>query len=199
MRRLDLERQLHAADVALAGLQETRARESGVREGVHFRMLAASADPSGVGGVELWVHKAVPVEKFFVASASSSFTVVRFVAWALPLCVVVLHAPTGAAAPEEVEAWWANLRGEILKARGSSHVIVLADANAKLGSVCSPFVGDAHADEENLAGRCFHELLADISCFAPHDLLGGDFEGTCRRVAPPRVEKMAPARCCCPS
>ena len=60
-RRLDLERQFHLADVAVAGLQETRARESGVRDGLHFRMLAAAASSAGVGSMTSHLCVGMPV------------------------------------------------------------------------------------------------------------------------------------------
>ena len=46
-------------------------------------------------------------------------------------------------------------------------MFILADSNAKLGSVQSPFVGGHQADQESLAGELLHELLADMDLAVP--------------------------------
>ena len=51
--------------------------------------------------------------------------------------------------------------------RNPMPLVVLADCNGKLGSVCSAAVGGHQASEETDNGGKFHELLQDHALFVP--------------------------------
>lgn len=51
--------QLHAADIAIAGLQETRCLHSQLVRQDHFLRVTSAAD-NGHGGVELWLNTLQP-------------------------------------------------------------------------------------------------------------------------------------------
>ena len=85
------------------------------------------------------------------------------VASAAPRChMVVAQAPSACegteAALQEVRDFWREV-GAVLAKQGASQVLLMADANAEMGSMVSDVVGDVHAAQETPAGDIFHTWL----------------------------------------
>lgn len=103
-------------------------------------------------------------------------------------CGIVLlvsaHAPNAAAPPDEVERWWVALATRIRAARGTLlPTFVGIDANARLGSIVSPMVGAAGAQQQDAAGDHLHAFALELDLCAPAALQGSPPHGTWRSNA----------------
>ena len=56
-------------------------------------------------------------------------------------------------------------------------MVLLADANAQLGSAVSEAVGPVNASVEDPPGRCLHEMLVDRGLFAPCTFIAEQGDG----------------------
>ena len=82
------------------------------------------------------------------------------------LCLlIVAHAP--ALSYAAATSFWTQLSNDIPFANRSWPLIAFVDASARIGSIVSLSVGAHRAEEENLAGECFHTWLHARSLFLP--------------------------------
>ena len=103
---------------------------------------------------ELWYDDAVTVVGTSCRHLAANVLTPR-----LKLHLQVIHAPSvGTYTVSEVRHFWSQRVSEVVGRPAGSDFILLCDANARLGSVASPHVGDKHADDENDAGLLFHEF-----------------------------------------
>lgn len=95
--------------------------------------------------------------------------VVRLAKDALRLVILVAHAP---ACPTflEAQAFWNALSQAIPASLRSWSTIAFLDANARVGSQTSDCIGSFGAEEENLAGECFHAWLVDRAMMVPQTM-----------------------------
>ena len=170
--------QFHALGFHVIGLQETRSRQEGHVQMDHFHVLSAPASQRGVGGIQLWVHRNIrdgdfhlPIEPHHlrILHATAQRLVVRLACGDLRVIFVVLHAPTEAD-DSVLQKFWSATSAAIPKQYRSWRLFVLADANSRVGSVCSNAVGDWHAETENLKGQYFHQWLQEHSALLATDM-----------------------------
>ena len=206
-RRIFLEDQFHQRGLHIVGLQETRSREAHKRLGRRYLSVVSAADPRGGAGVEIWLHgKLGLVEKSVVClHAEPRIFVVTFDLLCGPIMVVCAHAPCAPpASPEQqVREWWSRfipLVGKFLP-RGAA-LITLIDANATMGSVTSPFVGDCEPEQLLLTGGFLHDYFVTADQAAPSTFSGGGptwrsvCSGRMRRIdIRPRPARLATGRC----
>ncbi len=143
-------------------------RRNQVRKGRGITRIAAAADAGGCGGVELWINSELQIdpESIFVLHASPKLLVLTLV-WQTQLtCFAVMHGLDAAYGAEAVPLWWASATLRQLRPAGCP-LFILADTNAKVGSVQTPFVGGHQADQETTAGELLHELLAELDFAIP--------------------------------
>ena len=168
-----LQCELHRHGVTIAGIQETRVHTAGTRLGEHYTVIDAPCTAAGQNGVSLWLARDIPISAPGsppVVIAKNDVTVAYHDPRALLVEVrkgrfrsyfLVLHAPnSGTASDDEIDTWWGAL-AQLVLARVPPEVamFVLADANARLGSVVSPQVGTWRAEVENHAGAAFRAFL----------------------------------------
>ena len=73
--------------------------------------------------------------------------------------------------------WWWQLEARIAQARRAGELLLLlVDANGRVGSATSPFIGDAHPETENANGGRLHAALAAIDMCAPATFLDTGLE-----------------------
>eukprot|EP00435_Cladocopium_sp_Y103_P071422 s996_g37.t1 len=171
----ELAAQFLTADLHLVGLQETRARFSGHRHTDAFHVLSAAATARGQGGVQLWVRKRltcgthtidVDIHDLKILHATSRRLLVRFAHPSVRLLVFVLHAPSDD--DEDVlQAYWDATSSTIPAAYRTWNLVVLADANSRVGSVTSSAIQDFAPEEENGKGALFHSWLLHHHLFLP--------------------------------
>ena len=175
-----IKRQLAHLGVLMLGLQETRLANTEILPDKHFTMLHSAAEPNGHHGVALWISKQVAYatvcgkplrvlpEHLTVTGRSSRHLLVQINAPFLTWTVLVAHAPSEPpAAPGAAAAFWNACTHGLSRRPKNSDVVVLADANAWLGSLPSPQVSDLDPEAENLAGTSFHQFLADHDLWVP--------------------------------
>jgi len=81
--------------------------------------------------------------------------------------VLVFHALHSNFDDDILSSWWAMMTEVLQKhRRGSAKLILLGDANAKLGSVQSPWVGRWKPVQQSLGGTLFHQLMRAHNVFA---------------------------------
>ena len=159
----------------LIGVQETRSQMQGHCAHLGYHILSAPATSKGVGGVQLWVRQ-------YWCTSSGSITLthehLRIVAWTsqtlvvrlwrdeLKMIIVVAHAPN-CPTFDQATGFWDELTASIPTALRSWPLIALVDANARVGSFVSAAVGSFGAEDENVAGECFHRWLHEQELFLP--------------------------------
>ncbi len=78
------------------------------------------------------------------------------------MCFAAFHGQDVAFGVDAAAEWWAQTAATPRQRMPPEcPIFLLADANAKLGSVPSPFVGEHQADPQSAAGELLHELLAE--------------------------------------
>ncbi|CAE7762507.1 unnamed protein product [Symbiodinium microadriaticum] len=163
-----LARTLEAKDVALAGLQECRTPQATMTCGA-YRRLSSGCDASSCFGVELWLHHRSPIDadSAVVLHAEPTCLIVGASFLGTPVRILVGHAPHRVH-PEPVRrAWWSQVSNLCRVFAGAVPWIMLLDANARVGSEVTDFVGGWQADEQDLNGELFHGLLSYLSCWLP--------------------------------
>ncbi len=95
--------------------------------------------------------------------SSHSLLVVRLRLQDLDGLVLVEQAPTAVAPQEELSAWWNKLDTMVQAQRDHGEVcFALLDANARVGSVTSPFIGDLGLEGETTSGMLLHQVFASL-------------------------------------
>ena len=167
-RRVDLADQLHQAGISIVGIQETRCRGQVTGSCRGF----GAADKAGCGGVELWTRQDIMgyPRSFHVLVAEPRFLLVKGHR-SIQFCVC--HGPDSTRDQAEIQAWWRRSAALIWSAcLVSLPLVVLCDANARVGSVASLAVGDQAPDWEDTAGAEFHALLREWDLCLPATLPG---------------------------
>ena len=179
-RKAVLKSSLEEVSPHIVGLQETRLPEASTRIDDEYHIFTSPANEKGSGGCALWLSKHRPyaqqegVELKFsrdqvtVVSASSRHLAASILTPRLHLFVIVAHAPSFPSVSYEVlQTFWQERTREAAKRPEGCQLVVLADANARLGCTASEYVGDHHGEQELVAGHLFHLFLAQNDIFAP--------------------------------
>ena len=168
-----LQQQFHARQLTFVGLQETRVPASALYDSGPYVVLSASADEMGQGGVSLWVNSSLPYATdeqgqglFFsrkncvALHAEPRRLFVKVCAPGISALVCVWHAPHSMRPSEEREAWWHDSE-RLVRAliKPDDDLVLLVDANARVGSVVSSAVGPCGAERESHNGILFREFL----------------------------------------
>ena len=183
-RRQQLEATFDGHLVDVIGVQEARGRSSAQRQGEHFCSVATAATPGGDYGLELWVRKAFcpgGCAAFHVLIAEPRRLLAQVGTAMGQLAFLVLHAPSvvepsarsAGCSEQEVAAWWLDTASKVAAQQLAVPLVCLADANARVGSVCSSAIGPVDVHVENASGTSFHEFLLDLGLFAPSTFHGG--------------------------
>ena len=180
-----LKNQFLEEGILLIGLQETRLQDTATLPDNHFVMLHASADDRGHFGVALWANTTVPYarkgerrwclskEHFTVVACQPRLLVVTVRAPFLSWVVVVAHAPSEPPAPPgTAAAFWLACKKVLNRCPQQSDIILLADANARVGSLVSDSIGEHDAEEESGTASAFHQFLAEFSIQLPSTFPG---------------------------
>ena len=165
-----LDQQFADAGVHLAGIQEAREQGNWEHDEEHFVRYSSGATTDGQGGTQLWVAKSLKVKRVEVEPVSSRILGATVtLSSGLRLAVVVAHGPIEADAETNKHRFWDQLQVCLEKLRHRSPKalpVVLADFNARVGSVEAPCLGIHGAETENENGAllrhflCANELVA---------------------------------------
>ena len=163
------------ARLHVVGLQETRLRFSSFIEGSSFFEFHAAA-ANGDGGVSLLFSRTAPYgfmqgkplrfakHHLRCLHSDSHCICVCVRAPFLAVTVVAAHGPHSGHSNAAIRQWWAAL--EAMLPRGHD-LVILADCNARLGSVVSEGVGDHAPAAECPAGTALREFVARRDLWIP--------------------------------
>ncbi|CAE7242238.1 unnamed protein product, partial [Symbiodinium necroappetens] len=175
-----LKKQLGAKGIWLAGFQETRIPITGTLPDKDYIMLNSGATERGHGGCALWIAREVAFgrsgsqslhiteEQVTVVATSPRHLQVLLEHPRLALTVLVAHAPRVSGQGEEaVISFWNDRYGELQRRPRKADYLILADANAHIGSVTTDVIGSFGAEPENEEGFLFHEFLLRMHAYIP--------------------------------
>ena len=172
--------QFLAQGLFIVGLQETRTSGVGLLDAPgfpYFRFRSGCAD--GLFGAELWFCKArayatlhgidyyLHPKHVTLIDASPRHLFVRLQAPFLNFFVLCAHAPHSQYVPSELDAWWNSLSALVQPYRGAAPLMVLIDANARVGSIQTSHIGGCKSDVESPTGALLHTFLAQAGLWLP--------------------------------
>ncbi|CAE7285274.1 unnamed protein product, partial [Symbiodinium sp. CCMP2456] len=179
-RKALLKQQISELHPLLIGLQETRLPQDSMQADSDYWIYQSGATPTGQLGCALWIAQHVPYahkqgrplyirsSEVYVCGVSPRHLCACIQAEALKLYVIVAHAPSASSVPlAEVKAFWAARAKDLARRPPGHDFLILADANARVGSMTSIHVGDVDPEEENPAGETLHDFLQDIGACLP--------------------------------
>ena len=182
-RRAVLKQSLDEYSPLFVGLQETRLGETATLPDDTYYMFYSGSTPMGVGGCALWVHRNVPYatvgsQKHFLRQEHATVTGlsprhlnVVLIAPFLRLFVMVAHGPSPANHPiEEIIEFWRDRTQDVLSRPQGTEILLLTDANAKVGELTTCAVGPFNAEPENSSGEHFHAFLLEAGLLLPSTL-----------------------------
>ena len=174
--------QLDALGVALAGLQETRSKQSAtVVSATHIR-YTSQQDESGNLGVELWLSRTHPFawrgkepiffqrDDVIVFYTSPRILLARYVHSGLRFFIAVLHAPT--AADPTRDTWWKSLHDRLITTTKGEKIIILGDFNARLQWAVPHRIGDIVWERGPPAPPSLLKLFSALDVWAPSTFEG---------------------------
>ena len=163
------------AGLHVVGLQETRLRSSSFIEGSSFFEFHAAAT-NGDGGVSLLFSRTAPYgfmqgkplrfakHHLRCLHSDSHCICVCVRAPFLAITVVAAHGPHSGHSIAAIRQWWADLEAVL---PCGHDLVILADCNARLGSVVSDGVGDHAPAAECPAGTALREFVARRDLWIP--------------------------------
>ena len=175
-----LKRQLLDRQVWLAGFQETRLHTSATLSDGNFIMLNVAANSAGQYGCALWINKQyvyavagdtkyrITADQVTITSYSERHLQAFLETPCLRLLVLVAHGPRARKSQDpDVQSFWQARTRDILQRPQGADFLLLADANAHVGSIETDSIGQVGAESENWEGECFHSFLCDCAGFLP--------------------------------
>ena len=165
-------RQFDEANITIIGLQESRIRQHRQLVNDNYILLHAPADPQGQGGVVLGLHtkKAYAVNQagkklFFtpddckIIAHSHRYLLAQILTPVLRCVIAVIHAPHSGESHEAIEDFWMRISRHLSARYLHWPVLLLADANCRLGSETSASVGPWAAENATEKSQPFHTFL----------------------------------------
>ena len=161
--------------INLLGVQEASS-PPGARVVDGYIVLSSGSD-KGTLGCELWADTESPyasadgkdycfgMSGFVAIFASPRVLVVHVTARCLQCTAVVAHAPHSGVNAADRDVWWDDLARRLA---GQPDVVLLVDANARLGSSVSRSVGSGgFCQQENVSGNLLHRTLVELDMRVP--------------------------------
>lgn len=154
--------QFKAAKVCIFSLQETRLRRM-CHQLDDYEIFRGDATPQGHFGVLVAISTSIPYghridasgkryplyfnrKDISVIATDERFVLLRLRTPWFRCIIVAAHAPHSGNDVHLIESWWARLSNQIPAHLGSWPIILLADANAKVGSDTCAQIGDHGAE-----------------------------------------------------
>ena len=154
--------QFHDARVCIFALQETRIKRSCANL-AGYMIFRGDATQQGHHGTLIAISTTIPYgtytdarkrkhELFFepqdvsVIVTNARFVMLRLHSQWLHCILIAGHAPHSGYALEEIEHWWTNLGSHIPNSLQDWPVVLLADANAKIGADTCTCIGPHNAE-----------------------------------------------------
>ena len=172
-RRRQLANTFDEWELKAIGLQEARGRAAVIRETGEYLMIAAAATPGGDLGCELWLHRSFckKAADMQVLVSEPRRLLVRAATVCGPLVCAVLHPRTeqllGHTTPADLDDWWTVSTDLYNRYAGSTHLVVLTDANGRVDTELSPAVGQAQPEQEDESGAMLRQCCESLELALP--------------------------------
>ena len=171
--------QAHHLHILILGIQEARSKPGITSSSTHFR-FASGATEAGTHGIEIGFSKILPLaeqadgkkihfqERFFhVQRAEHDRLVVKYESTDAKLVVAALHAPHNGRSLQQRLEWWQTVKSQLSNDRKGLDLIILLDANARLGPMEDGLVGSNSDDAEDANGHQLRQLCHELQVFPP--------------------------------
>ena len=177
-RRDLVKQQLLQMQVLFAGLQETRLPDTATLPDADFHMLHAACTEHGHYGTALWVNKrqaygflegrplTLEMHHLAVVHHEPRAIAVRVQAHCLDLLVAVLHVPHATCETDSAESFWKRIESRLGHLLSTTSVVLLLDANGRLGSEISE-AGSLWPEAESPPGAILHSFMLRYGLCAP--------------------------------
>ena len=166
-----LENSFFEAGYDFVGVQETRIQNDADVKKNRYHVLGSSATEAGTHGAQLWIALRIKAKLIECIPASPRLLLVVVRVRLLSLVVVVAHAPINGDA--DAAQYFADLAVQTRMLRSKfpdAFLAVLADFNARIGSVPSDGIGEHGAEQENLNGEHLRAFLIEHNLAALNTL-----------------------------
>ena len=172
---------LEKEQIGVTGLQETRRKQTKEwQRGSFFGFSSAAA--SGQGGIDIIFNRKTPLawhegQPIFIDAsvctvlfAESQMMAVQLKSDWVSLVFVSAHSPHDGTSVEQKEEFWNSLTKKISGI--VLPVILMIDANAKVGKNTTQGIGDAFAENANTNTPYFQEMLDNLRLWLPSTEMG---------------------------
>ncbi len=164
-RRAWVEKQFADVNIDIIGIQEGRNPDASGRIAGNFAKFTAGTS-TATAGCEVWISTRLrpSLDNCSVAFASSRLIIVKARTSKIHADIVSAHALPNDCDESDRADMWAFFSSTLRKyCDHNIPVYVCIDANARLGAVVSPFVGDLSPEPENSNDTLFHDALRSCS------------------------------------
>ena len=98
--------------IHIAGIQETRLKQTGMTQQEGFWVFHSACTTAGVGGTQIWIQQDEHWQRsaFSILHAEPQILLVLGSLQGQPIVILSAHAPPSTKPVEELEAWWCHLR-----------------------------------------------------------------------------------------
>ena len=144
-----LEHSSNAAGYDVIGVLESRLQGDVVSSGAFYDMYSVGADEHGCCGTQLWVRRSLRARVSAITPRSPRrLTGVLHVAGGA-IAIIVAHSPHEYAPLADKNHFYRNLEAATQGMQRGRQLALLADMNARVGSVTAPSIGECGSEDEN--------------------------------------------------
>eukprot|EP00435_Cladocopium_sp_Y103_P051905 s730_g16.t1 len=183
-RQESLLQQFHDAGVHIFAWQETRLRQMSNRHDERYWLYRSTANEHGQYGILVGLHRTLPVGQIerpgsptqnvylrdtevAVIAASPRFLILRLDNPLLKCVLIAGHAPHTGAGEATIHRWWSDLEQSIPPSYRTWEFVLLADANARIGSEPCNSIGDHQAEECDSRSEGFTNFVRQYGLWIP--------------------------------
>ena len=175
--------QFYDAGVCIFALQETRLQRS-CKDLLGYHIIKGAAAPGGHHGIILAVSTTLPYGHYIdghgnrhalhfsaqdlsIIATDPRFVIVRLHTDWLKCLLIAGHAPHSGHDLTDIEHWWHVLYERIPRAYADWPILLLTDANAKVGSDTCPQIGDSGAEAGGDKALPFTSFIREHGLWLP--------------------------------
>eukprot|EP00435_Cladocopium_sp_Y103_P069281 s65_g33.t1 len=177
-------KQFEDEGIHVFAMQETRLRKTPNSLSSNYLLLASPATESGHYGILMGFHSRAEhgyitrsngqqndvcftMDQLSIVAKNPRVLIVRARTPVLKCLFIAAHAPHTGSTEAEIESWWRQLRCMIPAKYDQWDCVLLADANARVGSFPSESVGSWQCEEDTEKSAYFLEFVHQQSLWLP--------------------------------
>ena len=165
-------------EVRIFGLQETRLRRN-LPKNDDYYIFQTMASSKGNGGILIGISKKMPIfpalgkqgliqeENVKISHGDEELLILRIQSPNMKAMVICGHAPHSGYLDGEIRGWWRTLQSKLERLGEGFEKIFLLDANGRVGSEASEYVGTYQQENETLGGSELHDTVRQSHTWIP--------------------------------